>query len=211
MGNSYMYPVLRTPDLAEAYALAQRLLRLANQVDEVEVWATTTGPALHRYTSLTEAGLSAQTPASRSAEMIAALGTLLPDPDRRLSRGRDTLWAHRLDVRAAEPLRHLDDVRIDLFVMRAVPGAVEERFLAAVGSDVGSVYWDVEWPEVDELDLDLCVKYAGVEITVNSAEPFEERYSGDHTVWIHTRADERAQWLAERAGAKVLGPWVLGR
>ncbi|MFD0591258.1 hypothetical protein ACFQZ4_00585 [Catellatospora coxensis] len=180
-------------------------------MDEADLWAVTAACALPRYAALAEAQLREQATPSQLDALVGALAPLVKDPARQLSGDLGSLSVGQLDLRDAEPLRHLADVRIHLFAEHVAPGTVEEGFLAAIGSDVGAVNWDVRWPPVDELDLDDCVKYAGVEITVNSAGLFDETYAGDHTVWVHTREDERAQWLAERAGATVLGPRMLGR
>lgn len=210
MGNSYMYPVLRTPDLDEAYALVLRLQALAADLEEVELWALADSRDLLRYAAMPGARMWLEVPTERVGEVTTALGELITDAGWRVTRFGSYVSIGELDARAAGPLATVAPVKLEVRMDLPRATAVVDEFRAAVCADIGAMYWKVTWPEVDELDLGYCAKYGAVEITVNTPERSEEIRSDEHTVWIHTRSDERAAWLAERAGARVIGPMILG-
>ncbi|MEV4416875.1 hypothetical protein [Catellatospora sp. NPDC049609] len=212
MGNSHMYPVLRTTDLDAAFALVDRLLPIANEIEYLDLWAVTGSHDLSRYAALPQARYSAVAPAELADAVLDGLGDLITEPHHVHHRARGSeLVIDRLDARAAQLLRELPAFRLDVDVDRAPPGTVERSYRDAVGQDVGGIYWKVTWPPIEDLTPYGCVKYGGLEITVNSAGLFDETYTGDHTVWVHTREDWRARWLAEQAGAEVVGEMRSGR
>ena len=86
---------------------------------------------------------------------------------------------------------------------------------ARAGADITSCYvsWhDLKWPPVADLGLSEEYKYAEIEVACNSHDIWCEVPSAEHTVFVHSRAgdDDRAAWLAERAGTRVAGAAELG-
>ncbi|MFJ9680822.1 hypothetical protein ACIRP2_22620 [Streptomyces sp. NPDC101194] len=87
-----------------------------------------------------------------------------------------------------------------------------EPFIAALGSDLAAVRWDLDtWPAVPEAGLEeISQKYAYLTLTVNSRDLHQEEPSQDHTVHVHVRDRSGAQtarvhWLAAQVGGRFTG------
>jgi hypothetical protein len=216
VGNSHMYQVLRTERLDEAYALARELIGHAVTVQDAEAFALTGIDGLHRFAPLgTVAGVdfhtSLRVPAARAGEVRRRLeGRLRRDQVLDFKGGdRDIL---DLDPSAAPLLSDVEDLILGVDAEDAPDLVMEQPFLAAVAeTDVAQLYWSVIWPEVPARGLLPNAKYDGVEILIHTPSLFSEEWCDTHSVWVHCRSEERAQWAAERVGATVLSGPHLGR
>ncbi len=137
-------------------------------------------------------------------ELYEAEGVLL-DPERLSHRFRaDTLPTASGELEALLPI----------FVDVEVPAdGMERPFVHALGTGPATIEWPGVWPDVPELGLRANLQYEGVQAVFNSDDAEWERPAGDHTVFVHmTKFGDlpRAQWLADRVGARVLGDPVVG-
>ncbi|MFI5529685.1 hypothetical protein ACIA8O_14215 [Kitasatospora sp. NPDC051853] len=184
MTTERAYPVLHTPDLAEAVATARDLLALAGLAEtSVRCTAPATGPDQWRR-------LLAALPGARTVRDPFAT----PVP-------HDGPWPE-VPVKVFQeeaPLGSVEDAFLAaLDRAPGTPGTLE--------------WWPVRWPSVPRLHLPgYAGAHSSVELLVNSPAPQGGSPSFGHAVLIHVRgADlERAQWLAERVGRTVIGPAVV--
>ncbi|GAA2142069.1 hypothetical protein GCM10009760_26860 [Kitasatospora kazusensis] len=193
MSTSNVLPVLRTPDLLNAYQAVQRLLSLAVPMDEFQV--------------------SAQAQALTAAEaqrMAAAFPDARVGPDNPYRPESDDEIRHL--IAAADP-RVAALLPVGLHLGGRPVGSIEEVFFGVAGSGPGSIDWDFfSWPAVPELGLESRNKDAGVQIAVNCRDVYREVPAPDHTVFIHFREGDvaRAEWLAGQVGLRPIGPVACG-
>ncbi|MGI5212128.1 hypothetical protein [Plantactinospora sp. CA-290183] len=216
MGNSRAYPVLRTADLRRAYAVARQLLALADlRWAEVSLAADTRSYEVDRYLRAFPGGLLWLTVPAELVDVAHPVLAPYVDPanlaDLRFLEG---VWlAPEVGAECLAALRRLPDLPVEFELPDQPVGDVEERFLPVVGADRGSVRWEsTAWPPVEELDLGWQVKYAEVQITVNSTGVDHQERSAEHTLYVHVGAEgeKRARWLADRVGLAVVGPEEAG-
>lgn len=219
MGNSYLFPLLRTPNLVEAYDLAQRLLALAQLRIEVEVCATQASESLRDIwlrapVEQVDFRLTARIPARLVDAALPRLAPFVDDMSRRTLHNKDgSIEVTSFETAALGMLAGYPEIGVEIEVRQEKADEISQPFVVAVGHDIAWIYWRVMWPEaeLDDIELFSSYKYDGVEITVHSAELFDDKWTTEHTVWVHVRQDERAQWLAEATGARVLAERTLGR
>ncbi|MFI5763973.1 hypothetical protein ACIA8F_23915 [Streptomyces sp. NPDC051563] len=125
-------------------------------------------------------------------------------------------WTHeyRADTlpRDSSELAPLLPFRVD--VDTPVDDELEDLFVQALGCGPASIYWAGSWPDGPEHDLLANVKHEAVEVAFNSLDIDWELPADEHTVFVHLSNLgnlPRAQWLAQQAGAEVLGDSVAGR
>ncbi|MCL8013410.1 hypothetical protein [Streptomyces sp. AS02] len=142
----------------------------------------------------------------------------------------DPTWCH-LDawVHSESELRRLTDAfpdaratsygsdgaRFPVKVSVGIETVAQARDVLATGMAIQRcfVLWhNLKWPPVPELGLDEEYKYAELEVACNSHDIHCEEWAPEHTVFVHGRPghDARADWLAERVGARVVGPPEFG-
>ncbi|GIG55985.1 hypothetical protein Lfu02_03570 [Longispora fulva] len=209
-----MYPLLHTTDLDAAFDLAQRLVALADRVQEVSVSAVTTPQGLPRYLPLPEsAGRPMSTHLRVPAERAEVVSRLFKDlPEDRFSwypSGTGRVWD--LKSTEAELIEAVPDLLVDIDMDAVEPGRVEELFIATVGRDIGELGWSVVWPSAPEEDLWSVPKYDGVELVVHETGWCSEEWSPTHSVWVCGRSEARAAWAARATGRTVVGEMQLGR
>ncbi|MFJ6566372.1 hypothetical protein ACIQNU_03050 [Streptomyces sp. NPDC091292] len=107
------------------------------------------------------------------------------------------------------------DGEFPVAVSLSVPDFAQAGGALRTWADITRCYvlWhDLKWPAVPELGLDVEYKYAELQIASNSHDIYCNEWTAEHTVFIHARPghDERAAWLAARAGARVVGPPEFG-
>ncbi|MFB7528278.1 hypothetical protein ACFC0C_08510 [Streptomyces sp. NPDC056178] len=182
MSNSAAAAILTTEDLPEAIRAVRTLLDIAD-VSQGEVDF--------------EAVI-------RSSDVLTQIRHVLPGLEWWAKAGQELGSseagddpADRLPVRVFDWGRPLD---------RAEP------FIAALGSDLAAVRWDLDaWPAVPEAGLEeISQKYAYLTLTVNSRDLYQEEPSQDHTVHVHVRdrnggQTTRVHWLADRVGGRFTG------
>ncbi|MFJ7265023.1 hypothetical protein ACIQV2_33275 [Streptomyces globosus] len=187
MGGSYAYPVLETADPAEALAATGRLMDLAPPrpatVIAGEVLVRTAESA-RRIAEVLPLGS-----VFRSGEDEAPLWT---DPDA-LPRDPEALAA-LLPATAELP----ED---------APAGTFEAALVAAAGPEPGWLHWELGgWPAMPGGEAE--VQYFGVQLCLNSRDLRLDRLATGHMLYVCSRQNdpERAEWLAFRAGLRLLGP-----
>ncbi|WP_243762367.1 hypothetical protein [Streptomyces sp. Tu 3180] len=90
---------------------------------------------------------------------------------------------------------------------------VEERFLAALGEGTAAIEWSGRWPDDPETDSHGHWNYDGVQVVFHGDEAQYDRWTEDHTVFVHVTKHgdlERARKLAAHIGGEVLGEAQLG-
>jgi hypothetical protein len=182
MGNSTAYPLLRTTDLDQLFALAERLLALASgEGVRAELYARVPGREQLRR-------LLAAVPGARVAPQVRADAA----------------------ERGDHPLPYADLYSIDL----EVPLQDAEATARAVLEFCPQLQltWDsFGWPPIPSLGLEAHFKYAAVQIAFHHSDVYLcGDPTPDHTLLVHAEGlDERADWLARRAGAEVIGPALV--
>ncbi|MEW2491552.1 hypothetical protein [Streptomyces sp. NPDC048411] len=179
MSHTLAYPLLRTTDLEEVFALADRLLVL-------------TAPDTPRVTEL-RADVSSWT---EFRELLA----VVPDT----TTGTSALTSV---MAPAEPLSQNDE-RTSVELRLPGPDRALEATRAALGvCDRLIAYWDhFAWPEVPELGLNRTWNYVGLQVSFHHDDiNVESAWTPEHSLYIHTGEEERAHWLAARVGARVIG------
>ena len=191
MSSSSAYPVLRSTDLRAAFAAARRLLALITPMDRFHVNAQARAGTFDEAQRL----LAALPGAHVSPE----------DPTRPESRAElRRMIASGGDLPAGcLPVTVLFD--------QAAAGSIEDAFIAAIGDAPASVDWDwFLWPSVPALDLGPDGRNSHLRLDINGWPPGSGTASltGEHVLYVHVRENdvERAQWLAEQVGLRVLGP-----
>ncbi|MER7706812.1 hypothetical protein ABTX81_28430 [Kitasatospora sp. NPDC097605] len=182
MANSYAQPVLRTPDLAEAWRTAARLLEVAD-------------------TSELEVDFDARV---RSAEDLEPLMSLLPHADW-WADGPGPGSSARGD----SPMEHLP-VRLSSWGMG--PDMAGPLLAAVGASPAAIRWDFSGWPEAPDIGLGTGgTRGAYVTVCVNARDLDLTEPATDHTVFVHVKQveAERAPWLAAQVGLRVIGELVM--
>lgn len=181
MSNSYALPILRTADLSEALRAVDGLLGIADLENlEIDYEALISSPAT-----------------------LEQLLGLLPH----------AMWYACGDESAssdagADPAAHLP-IRWSTW---AEPPETVPGFLAALNDIPATVRWDFDgWPPAPEVGLGYGgTRGAFVTLCVNVHDLELKTPAADHMVYVHVkqREAERAPWLAEQVGLRVIGDMV---
>ncbi|WP_329027877.1 MULTISPECIES: hypothetical protein [unclassified Streptomyces] len=181
MSNSYALPILRTADLSEALRAVDGLLGIADLTGlEIDYEALISSPAtLERLLGL----------------LPRATWYAKGDEDASKEAGDD-------------PAAHLP-IRWSAWAEspETVPG-----FLAALNGTPATVRWDfMGWPPAPEVGLGYGgTRGAFVTLCVNVHDLELKTPAADHMVYVHVKQieAERAPWLAEQVGLRVIGDMV---
>ncbi len=108
-----------------------------------------------------------------------------------------------------------DGVRLPTCLSLDVGSFAQARRAVESWADIGRFFvnWHhMKWPPVPELGLDEEYKYAELEIACHSHDIHCERWTPEHTVFVHARPGDEARpaWLAAQAGSRVVGPAEFG-
>ncbi|MFJ3637823.1 hypothetical protein [Streptomyces sp. NPDC090112] len=188
MGSSYAYPVLETTDPAEALAAVGRLMDLA--------------------VSRTPAPLIAGEVLVRTAESARRIAVVLPlGSVFRSGEDERPFWTapHAL-AQDLESLEALLPATAEL-PEDAPAGTFEAALVAAAGPAPGWIHWELAgWPAMPGREAEG--QYCGVQLCLNSRDLRPDRPVTGHMLYVCTRQDdqERAEWLASRAGLRLVGP-----
>ncbi|WP_411082709.1 hypothetical protein [Streptomyces sp. cmx-18-6] len=197
MGISVAYPVFRTTDAAEAYAQAIRLCGLLEELgDEVALFAELTNVAdLRRVAAVLPEG-PFDYPDARTDPTTGDFAEF----------GLEVATADDASLEAELPLSLMVDVPAGAV---GAAGAVEERFVGAIGRGIASVEWSGRWPDEPEFALyGSAAGYDRVSVTFNGDTAQAEQPADHHTVFVQVdkRGDlPRAERLAALIGGTVLG------
>ncbi|MDI2129136.1 hypothetical protein [Yinghuangia seranimata] len=180
MGQTRYFPVFESDDLGAAHDAAQRLLALA---DTGDVHTTLWADAPER-------------------PVLDGLLGILSEPD-------TPVTISQCGEGTARPGWW------ELEAMYWSKQGVEAPFLDAAGHLIAAVGWEVAWPEVPELGLPRRDEYSEVQLMLNCAGIYRSQPAVGHRVYVHVKwsiaeGDRRAEWLAEQAGLRMLGPGEIG-
>jgi hypothetical protein len=182
MSNSYAQPILRTPELAVAVRVAERLLEIADTTElQVDVEARVF-----------------------SDDALPELLDLLPDAER-WSEQDETTSSETSDVPTSNLPVWIQKWGMSPSVTEPVLAALGDNS-AAVRWDFSG------WPEAPEIGLGIGgSRGAFVTLCVNARDLDLSDRSRDHSVFVHVKQveAERAPWLAARVGLRVIGELVM--
>ncbi|GGY38934.1 hypothetical protein [Streptomyces tanashiensis] len=207
MSNDVAYPILRSPDRAEALRVAREMVAVGLQPDSyvtVEAEAHTLDELKRLRDELPDAWVICWD--DRGVPATPPPG--LPDLTH-------PLRAHELpdDLTGAEPYLPL------AFSLREQPvGSVEDHFLHAAGASPAELLWEcLVWPEALEDEVYGEGTHAEVTLVLNNDSRGLDVPADTHLVLVHVRrththdgrmpySEHHAKWLAERIGRKIIGP-----
>ncbi|MEU8473101.1 hypothetical protein AB0F30_35380 [Streptomyces sp. NPDC029006] len=191
MGNSRAYPVLRSTAKTVAYRQARLLADLLTARREDRVHLT--------------ADLETAEDARRMAGVLP--GAQFEHAETRTDPATGAYLSFALDVATADDAALRPE--LPLHVWASVPwGTVEDRFVAALGRGRAGIGWHGAWPDDPDADRPGLAGYDGVQILFHCDDADGERWSGRHTVFVHTTKwgdPARAAALAAHIGGTVLG------
>lgn len=210
VGNSTVYRIHTSDDLAAVYAKARRLLDLRSPTCcPAYVSATIeldTHRDLARYQTLDRAHLSVSVPAELFEQVASVLDPHLPAADR-LSRLRDGSAYLMADL--------TDAVITGLSGLPLLEGTIFTRehdlhddpadlVIEAVGADPAAIAWRVCWPG-------RC-KGAGFELGLNGVEMYDRDPPPGHSLYVHVGPyeEELVQGLARAVRGGILGDAASG-
>ncbi|MGW1181531.1 hypothetical protein ACWD7Y_01270 [Streptomyces drozdowiczii] len=181
MSNSYAQPILRTADLSEALRAVDGLLGIADLGNlEIDYEALISSPVA-----------------------LEGLLGLLPYGTWYAKGDEDASSEAGNDPAAHLPIRWSSWAESP----ETVPG-----FLAALNDTPATVRWDFSgWPPAPEVGLGGGgTRGAFVTLCMNVHDLELEQPAADHMVYVHVKQieAERAPWLAEQVGLRVIGDMV---
>jgi hypothetical protein len=182
MSNSYAQPILKTPELADALQVVERLLEIADTT-ELEVDFEARIFSEHALTPLLD---------------------LLPEADHWSEQDEEVSSDGRDDPSTHLPL-WLRSCGMPPEVTGPLLAAVGESPAAVRWDFTG-------WPEAPEIGLGIGgSRGAYVTLCVNARDLDLNEPATDHTVFVHVKQveAERAPWLAARVGLGVIGDLVM--
>ncbi|WP_127506478.1 hypothetical protein [Actinoplanes solisilvae] len=211
MGNSEVYRIHTSDDVNEAYAMAQRLLALAETTcgcrpDVVADAKTRTDTALDRYLAVASVFVSLSIPAGLLSPVLEALDPHLgPDDRPGLHRDGSAYLLTDLTPGVVVALRQLPPMAVTVLTPeRPLPNDLAELFLGVVNRDPATISWDVCWPGSHS--------DSGFQFGLNGDELWHPEAPAGHSIYVHVAPSrpEQAHELAAAVGGSVLGEPALG-